>query len=271
MILDEIIAYTRLRVEEKKKHLSLENMKEKANEVRSREQIRKETTKEGSFPFEEVLKQPGMHVICEVKKASPSKGILDPEFNYLEIAKAYERAGAAAISVLTEPAYFQGKEEYLVNIHKEVSIPLLRKDFTIDEYQLYEAKVLGASCVLLICGILTKEQLEHYLQLCEELQLSALVETHSKEEICMALECGARIVGVNNRNLQDFSEDLQCSIAYRKQVPDHVIFVAESGIHTKEDMKVLYEERIRVVLIGEELMRATNKDIRLKELLSLCE
>lgn len=221
-------------------------------------------------PFKEALQKDGIHLICEVKKASPSKGLIAKEFDYLRIAKEYEAAGASAISVLTEPTFFLGRDTYLKEIHEHVKIPILRKDFVIDSYQIYEAKILGASCVLLICAILSQEQLREYLAVCKQIHLSALVEVHNEDELEVALECGAAIIGVNNRNLKDFTVDITNSIRVRRKVPKDILFVAESGIETKHDIRDLYEAEVNGVLIGETLMRSENKVALIKELTSLC-
>lgn len=218
------------------------------------------------FPFEKALSKPGMSFICEVKKASPSKGVIAREFLYEEIARDYELAGADAISVLTEPYYFQGSGAYLSDIRRCVSIPLLRKDFTVDEYMLYEAKELGADAVLLICAILSETQLQEYLQIAGELGLSALVEAHDGQEITMALGSGARIIGVNNRNLKDFTVDIENSLRLRKQVPEQMLFVSESGMKTRADIARLEENGTDAVLIGETLMRSADKAAVLREL-----
>lgn len=221
MILDEIAEKTKERVAEQKKKVPLEEMKRRALDIVARE------TNNGScpyskFPFRDNLAADGISFICEVKKASPSKGLIAPDFPYVEIAKEYEAAGASAISVLTEPFYFQGSNQFLMDIKKEVNIPLLRKDFTVDEYMIYEAKVIGASAVLLICAILDEEQLASYLQLAHELGMSALVEAHDEEEVRRAIACGAGIVGVNNRDLRTFTVDIMNSVRLRKLIPDMV-------------------------------------------------
>lgn len=249
MILDEIAERTRERVEHSKQKVSLEEMKQKALDII--------TTK--PFAFEKALKADGISFICEVKKASPSKGIIAEDFPYLEIAKKYEEAGAAAISVLTEPDYFLGSNQYLQEIAKEVSIPIIRKDFTVDEYMIYEAKVLGASAVLLICSILTKETLREYIEIADSLSLSSLVEAHDAEEVQMALDCKARIIGVNNRNLKTFEVDINNAVKLREMVPAEIVFVSESGMKTPEDIELLRKNGTDAVLIGETLMRA--KDI----------
>lgn len=256
MILDEIAEKTRIRVEKAKQKISPEKMKELAL---------KQNTQTG-FPFERELKKDGISFICEVKKASPSKGLIAKEFDYLAIAKEYEAAGAGAISVLTEPDYFMGDIRYLEQIRKEVSVPLLRKDFTIDEYMIYEAKAAGADIVLLICALLNRERLEQYIEICDSLGLSALVEAHDAEEIETAVSAGARIIGVNNRNLKDFTVDIQNGIRLRKQVPENILFVAESGIRTREDIVELEKGNVNAVLIGETLMRSPDKKAMLSEL-----
>ena len=249
MILEQIAADTRLRLIEEKKLVSPEEMKEKALALAADE----------TFPFEKMLKEPGIHYICEVKKASPSKGLIAEDFPYLQIAKEYEAAGADAISCLTEPKYFLGKKEYLKAITDEVSIPVLRKDFTVDEYMLYEAKVLGASAVLLICSILSEGQIQEYIGICDEMGISALVEAHDEKEVTMAVRAGARLIGINNRNLKDFTVDTDNSRRFREMIPPEILFVSESGICSAEDVKRLREIGTDAVLIGEALMRTENK------------
>ena len=207
-----------------------------------------------------------MSFICEAKKASPSKGLIAPEFTYVQIAKEYEAAGADAISVLTEPVYFQGKNEYLTEIRRTVKIPLLRKDFTVDEYMIYEAKNIGADAVLLICAILSSMQLSEYAGIARELGLSALVEAHDEKEVEMALAAGARIVGVNNRNLKDFTVDINNSVRLRELVPENILFVSESGMKTRQDIVRLEQNGTNAVLIGETLMRSADKKAVLQEL-----
>lgn len=220
----------------------------------------------GSFAFEKALRKDGISFICECKKASPSKGLIAPEFPYLQIAEEYEAAGADCISVLTEPKWFLGSDEYLREIADAVSIPCLRKDFTVDEYMIYEAKVLGASAVLLICSILGKSEIREYIQICDELGLSALVETHDEREVQMALDAGARMIGVNNRNLKDFSVNTDNSRRLRELIPSEVLFVSESGVQTAEDVAALRAIGADAVLIGETLMRAADKKAKLAEL-----
>lgn len=251
MILDEIAAKTRERLTLRKAEMPLEKLQE------SVERLMAGTAFE--FPFEQALRAPGLSFICEAKKASPSKGVIAEDFPYLDIAREYEAAGASAISCLTEPFYFQGKDEYLKEIAQEVQIPVLRKDFTVDPYMIYEAKLLGASAVLLICAILTDRELREYRELAECLGMSALVEAHSEDEVKRALACGAGIVGVNNRDLRTFEVDIRNSIRLRPLVPDSCVFVSESGIRSEEDMKALYENGTDAVLIGETLMRAADK------------
>ena len=247
-ILEEIAEQARLRVKEAKKITGTETLKKRAFDL-----------PKGDFAFEKALRKPGLSFICECKKASPSKGVIAQDFPYLKIAKEYEEAGADCISVLTEPKWFLGKDEYLEEIVRTVSIPVLRKDFTVDEYMIYEAKVSGASAVLLIVSILSKEDLRAYLSLCDELGISALVEAHDEEEIDRALKAGARIIGVNNRNLKDFSVDTSLSLRLRKKIPEGVVFVSESGIKTAEDVKAARDAGADALLIGEVLMRAEDK------------
>lgn len=228
-----------------------------------------EALPKGDFAFEKAIRKPGMSFICECKKASPSKGLIAPDFPYLEIAKAYETAGADCVSVLTEPKWFLGSDGYLRDIAAEVSIPCLRKDFTVDEYMIYQAKLLGASAVLLICAILTPRQLREYLELCDDLELSALVEAHDETEIRAALDAGARMVGVNNRNLKDFTVDTKNSQRLRTLVPEGVLFVAESGVRDGADVRRLRDSGADAVLVGEALMRAPDKTAKLAELRGL--
>ncbi len=225
----------------------------------------------GTFSFENALRTDDIAFICECKKASPSKGLIAPDFPYLEIAKAYESAGADAISVLTEPKWFLGSEIYLKEIAETVTTPCLRKDFTVDEYMIYEAKLLGASAVLLICAILSEEQIKEYLSVCETLGLSALVEAHDADEVQMAIKSGARIIGVNNRNLKDFSVDTENSKRLREMIPNDVLFVSESGITGPKDVQTLREIGVDAVLVGETLMRAENKTEMLHRLRGLQE
>ncbi|MCR4934360.1 MAG: indole-3-glycerol phosphate synthase TrpC, partial [Lachnospiraceae bacterium] len=217
-------------------------------------------------PFEKALKKPEISLICEIKKASPSKGIIDPDFDYLKIAKEYEAGGADAISCLTEPKWFLGSDEIFKDIRKKVSLPMLRKDFVVDEYQIYQAKLMGANCILLIVSLLNKETLEKYINLAASLGLSALVETHDEEEIKTALSAGAKILGVNNRNLKDFSVDLNNAKRLRELIPENVIYVAESGIASLDDAKMLKEAGADALLIGEFLMRSDDKALLIKKI-----
>lgn len=221
----------------------------------------------GDFEFERALKGDTLSFICEIKKASPSKGIIAEDFPYLEIAKEYENAGASCISCLTEPKWFLGSDKYLKEVAEAVSIPVIRKDFTVNEYQIYEAKILGAKAVLLICAILDTDTIKKYIEIADSLGISALVEAHNEAEVKSALTAGARIIGVNNRNLKDFSVDVNNSAKYRKMIPDDIVFVSESGIKTHEDVQVLIENGTNAVLIGEALMRSSDKKQKIKELL----
>lgn len=256
MILEEIAVRTRVRVEEEKQQISLEEMKKMANEMDANT----------GFPFRKALGKEELSFLSEVKKASPSKGLIAETFPYIEIAKDYEKAGASAISCLTEPYYFQGSDRYLTEIAKQVSIPILRKDFVVDAYQIYQAKVIGASAVLLICAILERETIKAYIKIAESLGMDALVEAHDEREIEDAIGAGAKIIGVNNRNLKDFTVDITNSIRLRKFVPKEILFVSESGMKTAEDIKKLKENGIDAVLIGETLMRSENKKEMLETL-----
>ncbi|MDO5140726.1 MAG: indole-3-glycerol phosphate synthase TrpC [Eubacteriales bacterium] len=239
-----------------------------AARLKSLTEIRQEAMEmpKAGFAFEEALKKPGISFICECKKASPSKGIIAEDFPYLQIAKEYEEAGADCISVLTEPEYFLGSGEYLRKISRAVKLPCLRKDFTVDEYMIYEARLLGASAVLLICSLLREDRLRRYIELCDSLEMSALVEAHDEAEVLTAVRAGARIIGVNNRNLKDFSVDTGNSRRLRELVPEDILFVSESGIRTAEDVRRLSEAGADAVLIGETLMRAEDKGAKLREL-----
>ena len=254
-ILDELAAHARERVAAAKREKPLEVIRRQALSL-----------PKGDFAFENAMKKPGVSFICECKKASPSKGIIAPDFPYLEIAKEYEAAGADGISVLTEPKWFLGSDRYLKEIALSVSLPCLRKDFTVDAYMIYEAKLLGASAVLLICSLLGEEPLREYIGLCDELGLSALVEAHDGEEVGMALRAGARMIGVNNRNLRDFSVDTDLSRRLRALIPSDVVFVSESGVRTAEDIRKLRETGADAVLVGETLMRAPDKAAKLAQL-----
>ena len=249
MILDRIVEATKIRVAQEKQVETPEAVKAAALALPA----------DTGFPFEAALRQQDFNFICEVKKASPSKGIIAEDFPYLDIAKEYEVAGAAAISVLTEPDFFKGDKKYLQEIASTVKIPVLRKDFIIDEYQIYQAKVWGASAILLICACLDVPTLTKFRELADSLGLSSLVEAHDEPEVQMAIDCGARIIGVNNRNLKDFTVDVQNSVRLRNLVEDDVIFVSESGLETPEDIQVLRDNNIGVALMGETFMRSPNK------------
>ena len=254
-ILDKLAEHAKERVEAAKKVLSLEDARRRALEL-----------SKGGFEFEKALKKDDIAFICECKKASPSNGVIAEVFPYLDIAKDYEAAGADCISVLTEPKWFLGSDEYLREIAENVSIPCIRKDFTVDEYMIYEAKLLGAKAVLLICSILTAEQIKKYIGICDELGMSALVEAHDEAELRTAVACGARIIGANNRNPKDFSVDTGNSRRLRELAPSDVSFVSESGVQSAEDIRLLREAGVNAVLIGETLMRASDKKAKLAEL-----
>ena len=253
-ILDRLADHARERVEEAKRRMLPAEIRQEALNM-----------PKGNFAFETALKKPDIAFICECKKASPSKGLIAPEFPYLEIAREYEAAGADAVSVLTEPKWSRS-DLYLEKIAAAVSIPCLRKDFTVDEYMIYEAKLLGASAVLLICAILPEEQIKEYIGICDELGMSALVEAHDKDEVESALRAGARVIGVYNRNLKDFSVDAENSRRLRQMIPPGVLFVSESGVESAGDVSRLRKIGADAVLIGETLMRAEDKKAKLLEL-----
>lgn len=253
-ILEEIAEKTRERIRKEKLQFPLDQLKTLAEKAPQQPS------------FLEALKKPGMSYICEVKKASPSKGLIAPEFPYLEIAKEYEAAGASAISCLTEPFYFMGSDTYLREITETVDIPVLRKDFTVDKYMIYQAKAFGAAAVLLICAILNDQELLEYRELAETLGMDALVEAHDENEVARALKTGAKIVGVNNRDLKTFKVDMNNSIRLRNLAPDNVVFVSESGIKNAGDIAILERNRVGAVLIGETLMRSPDKKAALENL-----
>ena len=254
-ILDAIAESTKIRVSKQKELVSLEQIKDEAKQLPLLD-----------HPFYKTLEKEGISFICECKQASPSKGQIVEDFPYLEIAKEYEKAGASAISVLTEPKWFKGKLDYLKSISEVVSIPCLRKDFTVDEYMIYEARVYGASAVLLIVSILTDEQLRNYIQITESLGMDALVECHDEEEVIRAKAAGSKIIGVNNRNLKNFTVDSTNCLRLREQVGNDCLFVAESGIKHHEDIEQLKQACVDAVLIGETMMLAQDKSKMLKEL-----
>ena len=254
-ILDQLADSARERVRSAKERVPAERLQELALAM-----------PRGDFAFERALRREGMAFICECKKASPSKGLIAPDFPYLEIARDYENAGADCISVLTEPKWFLGSDDYLREIAGAVRVPCLRKDFTVDDYMIYEAKLLGAGAVLLICSILEEEQLWAYISVCDRLGMSALVEAHDAEEIRMAVNAGARVIGVNNRNLKDFSVDTANSGRLRSLVPPGTVFVSESGIKDRTDVAALEAAGVDAVLVGETLMRADDKKAKLAQL-----
>lgn len=254
-ILDELADYARIRTAKAKEEKPLEVIRAQAMAL-----------PKGDFAFEKALRKDDIAFICECKKASPSKGLIAPDFPYLQIAKEYEAAGADCISVLTEPKWFLGSDSYLEEIAAAVKIPCLRKDFTVDEYMIYEAKLLGASAVLLICSILPEETIRDYIAICDSLGLSVLVEAHDSAEVEAALRAGARVIGVNNRNLKDFTVNTDNSRSLRKMIPKDVVFVSESGVKDAGDIAVLREIGADAVLIGETLMRASDKNAKLAQL-----
>ena len=254
MILDELAAYASVRVAEAKKKISADEIEQKARSL-----------PKGDFRFEKALQKKDMSFICEVKRASPSKGLIAEHFPYVDIAREYEQAGADCVSVLTEPKWFLGSDEIFKEIRAAIKFPMIRKDFTVDAYQIYEAKCMGADAVLLICALLPTETIREYLKICDDLGLTALVETHDEKEIQSALQAGARVIGVNNRNLKNFTVDFSNAANLREQIPTNVTFVAESGVKDPADVGALAEIGADAVLVGEALMRAENKTERLAE------
>ncbi len=253
--LDKMTASSLHRVETAKMTVPIDAMREMAKAM-----------PKGDFPFKKALAQDGLSFICEIKRASPSRGMISEHFPYLDIAREYEEAGAAAISVLTEPEYFLGSNDYLREVHKAVKTPLLRKDFLVDEYQIYEAKVIGAQAVLLICAMLTPDSLDRLYKIATDLGLSALVETHTAQEIKTAMSAGVDIIGINNRDLNTFVTDINNALTLRDMVPRNTICVAESGIKTPQDMARLYAKGFDGVLIGETLMASADKTKSLADL-----
>ena len=253
-ILDQLARHAAERVRQDKERISFERIRELAAEKGAN----------GGKRFYDAVQKPGLSFICEVKKASPSKGIIDPVFDYIGIVREYEAAGADAVSCLTEPKWFMGSDEIFRKIRSVISLPMLRKDFVVDEYQLYQAKLLGADCILLICALLDEKTIRRYLGICEELGLAALVETHDDAEIRSAVNAGARMIGVNNRNLKDFSVDLDNAGRLREQIPQDRLYVAESGVSTCEDAAKLRQAGADAILVGEAMMRSADKRSFLK-------
>ncbi len=256
MILDDIVAKQKIRIAQEKEIKSFDVVKKEAETYSSLNKI----------SFKDSLKSKDFAFICEIKKASPSKGIIVENFPYIDIAKDYESAGAAAISVLTEQNFFKGSDKYLTEVANTVNIPVLRKDFIIDEYQIYQAKLIGASAILLICAILDEKTLHKHINTAKSLNLNCLVETHNEEEIKKALNSGAEIIGINNRDLKTFTVDINTSVKLRKYLPDNKILISESGIKTSADIKMLKDDGFNGALIGESMMRSENKKRFLSEL-----
>lgn len=255
-ILQIIAIKTKERIEKQKALHPLEELKQACAQLPINQ----------DFPFEQALRKEGLSYICECKKASPSKGLIDEDFNYLQIAKEYEKVGARAISVLTEPEFFLGSDQYLQEIAQEVKIPCLRKDFVVDEYMIYQAKRLGAQAILLIVSLLDTQTLKQYLDLATSLGLSCLVEAHDEAEIKQAIEAGAKIIGVNNRNLRNFQVNVENTLNLRRAIPKEILMVAESGIQNRSDITLLEKAQIDAVLIGETLMKASNRQAKMAEL-----
>ncbi|MGE4483895.1 MAG: indole-3-glycerol phosphate synthase TrpC [Oscillospiraceae bacterium] len=257
MILDELASHAKERVAAAKKIMPEDALKSAAFSIPN-----------GGFRFENTLRKPGMSFICEVKKASPSKGIISPDFPYLGIARSYEAAGADCVSVLTEPKWFLGSDSIFRDIRSEISLPMIRKDFTVDEYQIYEAKLMGADAVLLICALLDTETIAKYLGICGALGMTALVEAHDEAEIASAVSAGARVIGVNNRNLKNFTVDFTNAARLREKIPSAAVFVAESGVSSPEDVGALSKIGADAILVGEALMRAGDRKVLLSKMRS---
>lgn len=259
-ILDKICETTKERIEKEKQKISLIEVRKNAERIKNIE-------KEKYFNFEKAIgKKEKINFICEIKKASPSKGIIAEDFDYIEIAKDYQKAGADAISCLTEPHYFLGADEYLKAVKETVNIPVLRKDFIIDEYMIYKSKNIKADAILLIAAVLDKYKLKDYFDIANDLGLSSLFEIHNEEELEKILNLNPRIIGVNNRDLKTFEVDINNSIRLRKLIPNNIIFVSESGIKCREDIKTLEENKTSAVLIGESLMTKKDKEKEIKKL-----
>lgn len=255
-ILQTIATKTKERIEKQKILYPLEELKQACAQLPINQ----------DFPFEQAFRKEGLSYICECKKASPSKGLIDEDFNYLQIAKEYEKVGARAISVLTEPEFFLGSDQYLQEIAQEVKIPCLRKDFVVDEYMIYQAKRLGAQAILLIVSLLDTQTLKQYLDLATSLGLSCLVKTHDEAEIKQAIDAGAKIIGVNNRNLRNFQVNVENTLNLRRAIPKEILMVAESGIQSRSDIALLEKAQIDAVLIGETLMKASDRQAKMAEL-----
>lgn len=255
-ILQTIATKTKERIEKQKILYPLEELKQACAQLPINQ----------DFPFEQALRKEGLSYICECKKASPSKGLIDEDFNYLQIAKEYEKVGARAISVLTEPEFFLGSDQYLQEIAQEVKIPCLRKDFVVDEYMIYQAKRLGAQAILLIVSLLDTQTLKQYLDIANSLGLSCLVEAHDEAEIKQAIDAGAKIIGVNNRNLRNFQVNVENTLNLRRAIPKGILMVAESGIQSRSDIALLEKAQIDAVLIGETLMKASDRQAKMAEL-----
>lgn len=255
-ILQTIATKTKERIEKQKALHPLEELKQACTKLPINQ----------DFPFEQALRKEGLSYICECKKASPSKGLIDEDFNYLQIAKEYEKVGARAISVLTEPEFFLGSDQYLQEIAQAVKIPCLRKDFVVDEYMIYQAKLLGGQAILLIVSLLDTQTLKQYLDLATSLGLSCLVEAHDEDEIKQAIAVGAKIIGVNNRNLRNFQVNVENTLNLRQAIPKEILMVAESGIQNRSDIALLEKAQIDAVLIGETLMKASDRQAKMAEL-----
>jgi len=259
MILDKIIEQKKLEITKEKQELPLSDIKN---------QLQNSNIPKNSFiaKIESDIAKNNIAIIAEVKKASPSKGIIREDFDHLEIAKIYENSGASSISVLTDEKFFQGSKEYLTQIKKEVNLPLLRKDFIIDPYQIYQAKLIGADCILLIMSILSEEEAINLEKIAIENDLDVLVEVHNEEELQKALKLQTKLIGINNRNLKNMTINVNNSINLSKNIPQDKIIICESGISDKDDIKLMQENNINCFLIGELFMRQNDIGKKLQEL-----
>jgi indole-3-glycerol phosphate synthase len=256
VILDTIVAHKQEEIQRQKNLLPLSAL---------RQTLRNSSS---TRDFKAVISTPGqINLIAEVKKASPSKGIIREDFDPITIAQIYQSSGAAAISVLTDERFFQGHLSYLTTIRKTTSIPLLRKDFIIDEYQIYQARAAGADAILLITAILELRTMQTFLNIAHSLHLDCLVEVHTESELKKVLDTDAQIIGINNRDLKTFQTSLDTTARLRRLIPKDKVIVSESGIHSREDVRRLREDDINAILVGESLMRSADINTKMKELM----
>lgn len=259
MILDEIVEHKRTEVEEQKQRVSLIDLTDRIKERRK------------PRDFRQALRRPGISLIAEVKRASPTRGVMLEEMDPAELAGVYMQGGARAISVLTDNRYFKGTLADLTAVHQAVSVPVLRKEFIVDEYQIYEARAAEADAILLIVRILSDQQIKDYLKLSQTLGMATLVETHTAGDIERAMDCGAHIIGINNRDLSTFAVDINVTLELKKYVSGGYVLVSESGIFTREHVRRLEDGGIDAILVGEALVTSRDIDAKLRELLGNAE